>query len=221
MKRKSGTIITLISMLLCTISVYAASSAPIKKSSSTTATGLVTEKYELLPDAIQDDFENRGWEIHIVPEKELHKEHLLLGEVPPVGQILGGVTVGIENRIYLNDGVADLSMNHEMGHYVDMVLFGNSGSAPSNTQEFIDIYQTEKGGFGDSYPKSDAHEYFAETFSLYIEYPGDLKKTFPKTYEYMDRIISPYGGTRMGLRKMTKEEKEQRDKSGIFALSWN
>ena len=79
-----------------------------------------------------------------------------------------------------------------MGHYVDMVLIGKDGGAPSKSQEFQIIYNTEKDNFEESYPKSDAHEYFAEAFSMYVEYPGDLKKNFPKTYEYMDRLIAPY-----------------------------
>ena len=64
------------------------------------------------------------------------------------------------------------------------------------------------------------NEYFAETFALYIEYAGSLQQDFPQTYDYMDRLISPYGGTTTKGKVMTKDEKEER--YGIdFAEAFN
>ena len=110
----------------------------------------------------------------------------------------------------MDDEYADEAMSHEMGHYVDMVLLGSDDIPPSYSEEFRNIYEQEKEGFKTDYPKSTAHEYFAEAFSLYIECAGSMQQDFPRTYEYMDRLISPYGGTTTKGKILTQSEKNDR-----------
>lgn len=190
------------------------SSAPIVETTTEEIKKKVIAKYELLPEDIQNHFENNDWTIHITSEKVVQEENLF--SIPIPGSIIAGLTIPYKSSIYLTDKVSDQSMNHEMGHYVDMVMLGEDGSAPSNSQEFIDIYNREKANFGDDdYPQSDSHEYFAETFCMYIEYAGDLKDKFPMTYQYMDNLISPYGGTKTNGVHMTEAEKDERKKNTI------
>lgn len=188
------------------------SSAPIVETTTDEIKNRVIAKYELLPEDIQTHFENNGWAIHIASEKTVQEQNIF--SIPIPGSIVSGLTIPFDKAIYLTDKVSDQSMNHEMGHYVDMVMLGEDGTAPSNSQEFVDIYNQEKAGFeDDDYPQSDSHEYFAETFCIYIEYAGDLQDVFPRTYQYMDSLISPYGGTKTNGAHMSEEEKDEREKN--------
>lgn len=196
------------------------SSAPITESSSPAMSEKVKAVYNLIPENIRKDYENNGWVIKIAPQETIRKEDPWLGSLPTIFGIIAGLTVTSQSTIYLDDKYGAEATAHEMGHYVDMVLLGTEDWPPSYSEEFRNLYEKEKNGFSDDYPKSDAHEYFAETFGLYIEYAGSLQQDFPQTYEYMDRLIAPYGGTTTKGKVMTKDEKEER--YGIdFAEAFN
>ena len=186
------------------------SAAPITSSSKPSVNDGVSAIYSLIPEAIRNDYEQNGWVIKIVPDDEIRNKAGLIGMIPGFIGTVAGLTVIDENTIYLNDKYAEEAIGHEMGHYVDIVLLGSDDWPPSFSDEFNSIYESEKETFRSNYPKSDPSEYFAETFGLYIEYAADLKKDFPKTYEYMDRLISPFGGTTTLSRSMTEAEKTDR-----------
>ena len=186
------------------------SSAPIVESSNPSISEKVKVVYNLIPESIRQDYEKNGWVIKIAPQETIRKEDPWIGSLPAIFGIIAGLTVTSQNTIYLDDKYGAEAASHEMGHYVDMVLLGTDDWPPSYSDEFESIYEREKNGFSDDYPKSDAHEYFAETFGLYIEYAGSLQQYFPQTYEYMDRLISPYDGTTTKGKVMTKDEKEDR-----------
>lgn len=197
-----------------------ASSAPIVESSNPSMSEKVKAVYNLIPESIRKDYENNGWVIKIAPQETIRKEDPWLGSLPTIFGIIAGLTVTSQNTIYLDDKYGEEATAHEMGHYVDIVLLGTEDWPPSYSDEFRSIYEKEKNGFNDDYPKSDPHEYFAETFALYIEYAGSLQQDFPQTYDYMDRLISPYGGTTTKGKVMTKDEKNER--YGIdFAEAFN
>ncbi len=196
------------------------SSAPITESSNPSMSEKVKAVYNLIPADIRKDFEDNGWIIKIAPQATIRDEDPWLGQLPTIFGIIAGLTVTGKNTIYLDDKYGEEATAHEMGHYVDIVLLGTEDWPPSYSNEFNNIYEQEKNGFSDNYPKSDAHEYFAETFALYIEYAGSLQQDFPRTYEYMDKLISPYGGTTTKGKVMTKDEKDER--YGIdFAEAFN
>ena len=186
------------------------STAPITESSNPEMSEKVRAVYNLIPEPIRKDYEDNGWVIKIVPQDTIRSVDPWMAQMPTIFGILAGLTDTGSKTIYLDDKYGDDAMAHEMGHYVDIVLLGSDDVPPSCSDEFRSLYDAEKEGFNSSYPKSDAHEYFAETFSLYVEYAGSMQKDFPRTYEYMDRIISPYGGTSTKGKTMTKEEEDNR-----------
>ena len=186
------------------------SSAPIRESSNPAMTEKVKAIYNLVPEPIRSDYENNGWEIRIVPQDTIRSQDMIMSQVPKILGILAGLTDTGQKTIFLDDEYADDAMAHEMGHYVDMILLGSDDWPPSYSDEFRNIYEQEKDGFNSSYPKSSPHEYFAETFALYIECAGSLQQDFPRTYEYMDRLISPYGGTTTRGKILTQKEKDDR-----------
>ena len=162
------------------------SSAPIIESSNPEMTEKVKAIYNLIPEPIRTDYESNGWVIKIVPQDTIRSVDPWMSQVPKIFGILAGLTSTGDKTIYLDDKYATDAMAHEMGHYVDMVLLGSDDWPPSFSDEFKSIYDQEKNGFNSDYPKSDAHEYFAETFGLYIEYAGSMQQDFPRTYDYME-----------------------------------
>ena len=186
------------------------SSAPIVETSNEAMANKVRAIYNLLPEAIRNDYEANGWKIKIVPQDVIRDQDLIASYVPRILGILAGLTDTGQEVIFLDEEYGDEAMSHEMGHYVDMVLLGSDDIPPSYSEEFRNIYEQEKEGFKTSYPKSSAHEYFAEAFSLYIECAGSMQQDFPRTYEYMDRLISPYGGTTTKGKILTQSEKDDR-----------
>ena len=186
------------------------SSAPIVETSSEAMANKVRAIYNMFPEPIRSDFEANGWEIKIVPQDAIREQDIIASLIPRFLGILAGLTDTGQEIIFLDDEYADEAMSHEMGHYVDMVLLGSDDIPPSYSEEFRNIYEQEKEGFRTDYPKSTAHEYFAEAFSLYIECAGSMQQDFPRTYEYMDRLISPYGGTTTKGKILTQSEKNDR-----------
>ena len=186
------------------------SSAPIVETSSEAMANKVRAIYNMFPEPIRNDFEANGWKIKIVPQDAIREQDIIASLIPKFFGILAGLTDTGQDTIFLDDEYADEAMSHEMGHYVDMVLLGSDDIPPSYSEEFRNIYEQEKEGFKTDYPKSTAHEYFAEAFSLYIECAGSMQQDFPRTYEYMDRLISPYGGTTTKGKILTQSEKNDR-----------
>ena len=186
------------------------SSAPIVETSNEAMSNKVRAIYNLLPEPIRSDYEANGWKIKIVPQDVIREQDIIASYIPKFLGILAGLTDTGQQIIFLDDEYGDEAMSHEMGHYVDMVLLGSDDIPPSYSEEFRSIYELEKEGFKTSYPKSTSHEYFAEAFSLYIECAGSMQQDFPRTYEYMDRLISPYGGTTTKGKILTQSEKDDR-----------
>lgn len=72
---------------------------------------------------------------------------------------------------------------HEMGHLYDYFK-----GMLSSTDEFVTLYQAEKGIFTGLYASSSV-EFFAETFRMYITEPSTLSSKAPKTYAYMKQLV--------------------------------
>lgn len=72
---------------------------------------------------------------------------------------------------------------HEMGHFVSEI---NNGAGKSKS--FASVYKAEKSkykGSQKSYILSTSEEYFAQSFAEYTSEPNTLKKSRPKTYNYI------------------------------------
>ena len=84
--------------------------------------------------------------------------------------------------------VNDDCIYHELGHFVAFVS-GNS----DKKAEFQSIYRAEKGKYKASdknYVTSSASEYFAESYKNYVENPGALKASRPRTYAYIAKAAA-------------------------------
>lgn len=77
---------------------------------------------------------------------------------------------------------------HELGHFV-AALKGRA----DKTSEFANIYNAEKSAYvgnNKAYVTQDAGEYFAESFRDYTENAAALKSQRPKTYSYINGLVS-------------------------------
>lgn len=194
----------LISTVSFTTSVFAA--IPIAETTSDTYNSEAETYYNMLPSGIREAFESQGWTIHIKDIDTVNAEAVSLGANLSEDEYVAGFTETNSKTIVLVDQYTGYALNHEMGHYVDIVL--NNETSQSDT--FSAIYASEKdlldGGSND-YAQTDSSEYFAEAFREYIECAGYLQSTCPETYEYIDSIVSQYGGTTtLGVTELTRAE---------------
>ena len=68
---------------------------------------------------------------------------------------------------------------HELGHAYDITYLHNGKQLLSDSEEWIDAYNTE---FISQYGQVNAQEFYAETFSMYFKNPKSLQKLCPKAY---------------------------------------
>lgn len=155
--------------------------APIE--SSNNLQGLCDEKWQQLPQKVHEEFTKRAVTIQICGKnlaKELGKSY----------SILGMTEYGSSPKIYLQGcrEAINLAYLHECGHAYDNCL-----NFVSDDQEWYEIYQEERMAFqginldetGDQHDVSSPSEYFAAVFSNYIKQNANLKKTCPKSYEFL------------------------------------
>lgn len=151
--------------------------------------------YELTPDYIRYTFENEGWDLECVDGMEINKAYAD-GEYTDKGYEIAGVTVYDIKTIYLSDNsrYAETALNHEIGHYLDYSYYTYYGIQPSVTDEFVEIYNEEAAisYMFESYELSDTREYFAQSYREFLHNNDALSKFYPKTYNYILRIIDDY-----------------------------
>ncbi len=169
--------------------------APNISSTSESLSSKTLQRYNQIPQEIRNAFEEKGWSIIITDSATLNrKSHINM--VIPEGYILAGSTAVNSKTIYLNDlsYLSYESICHEMGHFFDVELSKevNGNVRSSKSQDFIDIWNAEKNGYGDSYCISTSAEYFADAFASYIQNGADLKAKCPRTYSYVENIVSMY-----------------------------
>ena len=157
----------------------------------------VSEKYDMEPDSVKALFVNEGWSLNVVPGNKIAGYYN--GSFSDEDYILSGVTDSGKKDIYVSDredyGIN--AVNHEMGHFLDL----SSNRMYSDMKKFKDIYKEEKdNGVHSEYIKSSPTEYFAESYCMYIEKPDVLQKMYPKTYAYMDGIVSHMQNTEYSCR---------------------
>lgn len=76
---------------------------------------------------------------------------------------------------------------HEMGHFVARLR-----NAADETSEFVKIYKSEKkkyNGAQKKYIRSNSKEYFAQSFMEYTNNPSKLRKSRPKTYNFIKNEV--------------------------------
>lgn len=84
---------------------------------------------------------------------------------------------------------------HELGHSLDYMYGDSHPTIATSTNEWKKIYKKEKHKRGITNPrhaKSNSQEFFAESFSMYCLHRGRLKRSYPKTYRYLKKIIKTF-----------------------------
>lgn len=98
------------------------------------------------------------------------------------------VTTNMDNKKVIH------TMLHEIGHAIDSYSDENYAGQFSDTTEFEKIYEKEeinafRSKNNKNYYRRDIHEYFAESFVLYIENNAEFIKDQPATYKYIENIL--------------------------------
>lgn len=153
------------------------------------------EHYEKQPETIRQIFDEDGWDLEVVSGNELNYLYGQ-GSFYENGYDISGVTVYDIKTIYLSDspGYAEVSLNHEMGHFLDYSYYTYFGVQPSKTDEFYYIYTQESAPsyLYEDYELSDISEYFAQSYWSYVEEKEDFALFYPMTYQYLDNVILDY-----------------------------
>lgn len=144
--------------------------------------------YYCVPEKIRNAFHEEGWQF-ILTDKDIASVYYH----GPIEGRLAGLTDISEQSIYIHARKEDIrrALIHEFGHYFDYRLSMNS----INHDEFKAIYKKEKAFFNekwkiDDHAISNEQEYFASAFEQMILYPEVLKEDCPKTYSYLEKLLS-------------------------------
>ena len=153
------------------------------------------EHYDKQPETIKQIFDEDGWDLEVVSGNELNYLYGQ-GAFYENGYDISGVTVYDIKIIYLSDlpGYAEVSLNHEMGHFLDYSYYTYYGIQPSTTDEFYYIYTQESAPsyLYEDYELSDISEYFAQSYWSYVEDKQDFALFYPMTYQYLENVILDY-----------------------------
>ena len=105
------------------------------------------------------------------------------------------ITIGLFNpktkTIHLNNGEGYIKKSsiHEIGHCIDYILGVTNYHSELNS-EFTNIFNKEKNAIDSEYYKSNIREFFAYSFSEFINNPSDLYKRQPETFNHITNILN-------------------------------
>lgn len=116
-------------------------------------------------------------------------------------KVVGTIDYGIKNIVITtnrDNKKVIRTMLHEIGHAIDSYSDENYPGKFSDTYEFEKIYEEEefnafKSISNKNYYKRNIHEYFAQSFALYIENDSEFMKNQQKTHEYIENILKKKG----------------------------
>lgn len=172
------------------------------KNISNTTIKYISNTYADIPKPIRNDIKKKGWKIRV------GKENLdeLYGYPKEQGTVIVGMCdytnklLLVKRRTYDTKYNTSIYLLHEVGHFVNY----HSGAYSSSVyrQNFQNIYTEEKTKFDrlqnrlrlmtTEHNTSSTSEYFAQTFAVYMKEPNKLKKSCPKTYKYIRKIVKNY-----------------------------
>lgn len=153
--------------------------------STETCDSILTAVHRVIPKHVVQTLYTNGATIDIMPNTIREIVRNLTGW--DAGWNYHGVTFynshGQSNHIFTSVKGGRNIFIHEMGHLYDYFK-----GMLSSTDEFVALYQAEKGIFTGLYASSSV-EFFAETFRMYITEPSTLSSKAPKTYTYMKQLV--------------------------------
>lgn len=135
-----------------------------------------------VPDYIKEKLQKDKWKIYITNE-EMAEEGVYWG-LQDKSDILGATSL-IHKYIIIpnNTRSIDMSVIHEIGHYIDNFQYTYS-------DEWESIFYEERMNYSREYAKTTKTEAFACEFMEYIQTPEELKVKAPKTYNFIDSIVN-------------------------------
>lgn len=142
---------------------------------------MINSSLACVPSYILDAFVADGWHIYATSEN--------IGQMyfgGAIGSVRGVTTYADKTiKIECRDVAVKTAPVHEIGHYWD-----NRCGWPSDSTEFVEIYNEEVGAFKAGIPNSScvssANEMFAEGFYYYLTNPSKLT---PRLQEFLSRYI--------------------------------
>ena len=154
------------------------------------------ESLKYVPDELIDYMELNRWSI-VITDKNIQEyinenwwtNHNYIEQTDTVG-----VTSVINREVVINaqqKEIIDYTTLHELAHVYDYWIYKEQGEKPQQTNEFIEIYNSEKDRVQQS-AKSPQEEYFAHYLALYWFYGGENYKTQieENTYRYLDNLLN-------------------------------
>lgn len=142
----------------------------------------VVDSMEFLPDKVLDLYESSNCKITIIDDKKSNMDY-------------DGRYYPFLNNIYVkkNSSLLESTVYHEIGHMYDFKYY--TFKCLSETDEFIDIFESEKMNFKTShseieYFRASHEEYFAQAFAEFIKHPRRLKRYCPRTYDYINKYVN-------------------------------
>lgn len=162
----------------------------------------ISNTYKSIPKSIRNDVKKKGWKIKVSKDD--------LDKIYNYSREPGTTTVGmcdytnkliiVKRRTYDTLYNTSIYLLHEVGHFVN--YHSGAYSSPTYRSKFQNIYNEEKAKFNrlqdrlnlmtTAHNTSNTSEYFAQTFAVYMKEPNKLKKSCPKTYKYIRKIVKNY-----------------------------
>lgn len=147
----------------------------------------VLSNYYLAPEAVRNNFEEFGGVLSITNENLGAK---FFGDLD---MNIVAVTnyKGSTGECSINIGIKDAkAVLHELGHFLDYYT-----GYTSDTDSYKATWGSELEAFKSFHFTAEAnintpHEYFAESFQVYVESPDELKEKCPQSYDYIGGIIN-------------------------------
>lgn len=140
-----------------------------------------------MPSKLLKDFEENGWTLILTTDD------LTLNYAGEEDYSASGVTKTYDKTITVNTRFRSTpnTLAHEFGHFLDHQL-----DRVSSGEKWLRCYESEWQGLyvlsRRFHSIGTASEYFAESFSWYIERSDELKEKCPMSYEFIDKIIKSY-----------------------------
>lgn len=127
-----------------------------------------------IPYQIRQEFVNDGWTLYLGDRYFRDWFYDIYGEAT-------GLTRQVDKMIVVSGRGQYSSISHEFGHFLHIV----NGYDP----EFVRIYEAELEQSGYSvHHVSTWREYYAQSFSYYINGMDDCMLNIPRTYKYFERL---------------------------------
>jgi len=142
--------------------------------------------YSLLPENIQNKFNESGWTINVVSSEIINKTFGV-----DSGYVISGVTIHNSKMILMN-GDKERYLDdviHEIGHWIDGYnTNGNPEKFISHSNEFQRIF-SEEGKNYTKYGASSEEEFFAEIFKGIILNPEKVQQACPQATAFISAVI--------------------------------